>query len=140
MFRSSYHLCIDLVTLRDHLFDHTLAFRQTPTDIFRPRNEDSLKLPGLELDETAGIDAPAGRTDVTAQVGDDCHQIIFGQRFARIKSVGDVDVPGLDVIADKGRCTARHVGAEDRGRRPLLLPVPLPPVGREGQARILRGG
>ena len=38
-----------------------------PLDILYPRNEDSLKLPGLELDESARIDAPAGGADVTAQ-------------------------------------------------------------------------
>ncbi len=78
-------------------------------DVFYSWQEDSLKLLGLELDKSAGIGPAARDAHVTPQVSHNGSQCRVTQWLARIETMGDVDVPGFDLIAHECGGSACHV-------------------------------
>src|SRR5262245_19053484 len=103
-------------------------FGNVAMQVLYSRNESALELPRLEFDQTARIDATSTDADVAAEIGENVSQGVLAQGLHGVEPVGDVEMTGLDAIANEDGRLARHVGAEHRRRleqsnRPPGAPV-----------------
>ena len=73
-------------------------------------------LGGFELGQSARVNASGLLLDVDVEPRHQITEILVVYRviFARIKSVRDIDQAGADKIACENRCSAPHVGDDDR--------------------------
>src|SRR5208337_4084526 len=67
----------------------------------------AFKFAWFELDQSAGIDASTDRAAVAAQMAHNHAELGVGEMVARIQTVGDIQMPDADAIADERRCPAR---------------------------------